>query len=194
MLSIRKFVGFTKVAAGLGAALVLALSTQSAIAQDADSTVRTSAMQARLSPGCVAAIQSLKTTLINDRQEKALERAEAKLNPDLAADQAEDAIEREAVTAQFGAVRDACAPEIVNITTVPTPPSVSPPSTSSDACTSALQAWKAVAKAILAQGTRPTPAQMAQLQSLLQATKAACGIPSWINWHEWEPPQAAANR
>lgn len=182
-MSIRKFVGVTKVAAGFGAALALALTAQTAVARDADSVVRaapaTQLTQATLSSECTAAITALKTALHNDRQEDVQERAEAKANPALANDPAEDALEHAAFKPMFDAVRRACFPAIAGAPTKPAPTTVSA------ACTSALQAWKAAVKAIWAQGTRPTAAQTGQLQALGQAAKTACGWRAWwtTEWH-----------
>ena len=182
-MSIRKFVGCTKIAAGFGAVLALALTAQSALARDADSVVRPAPAarptQVTLSPDCTAAISKLKTALQNDRQEDLAERAEAKLNPNLAGDPGEDSAERAALKPFIDAVRSACAGVIAGVTTKPASTTINV----SSACTSAIQAWKTVAKAVWMQGTRPTAAQMAQLQTLGQTARAACG---WTGWHDWQ--------
>src|SRR5262249_20592681 len=98
MRLIRKFVGFTKVAAGFGAAAALTLTAQTVVAHDPESLVQasptTSLVQVTLTPECTAAITALKTAVKNDRLEDTQERAAAKLSPDLAADKNEDAAER----------------------------------------------------------------------------------------------------
>jgi hypothetical protein len=52
------------------------------------------------------------------------------------------------------------------------------PTAVSSQCTAAVQALKAAAKALWAQHTRPTAAQLTQLRTLGAAARAACG---W-NW------------
>lgn len=178
-MSIRKSVALSRVAAGFGAALAIALTAQTAVARDADSVVgstpATELTHVTLSPACTAAIAALKTALHNDRQEDMLERAEARANPALATDAAEDAAEHAAFRPLFDAVRSACFPAIAGAPTKPAPTTT----TLSGACASALQAWKAAVKAIWAQGTRPTAAQTAQVQALGMAAKTACGWPAW---------------
>ena len=185
MRKIRKLVGFTKVAAGFGAALALAFTTQTAVAHDPESLAgaaptTTSVFHLTLTPECKAAISALRTAIVNDRQEDRLERAQAQLNPDPVADKTEDAAERAAIKPLFAVVRSACFPASAGTTT--TQPSTS---SLSAACTSALQTWKADARAIFTLGTRPTAAQLAQLQSLGQAARTACGWPTWTAWQGW---------
>ena len=183
---IRKFVGITKVAGGFGAALVLALTAQTALAHDPDSAARTASpthvTQVTLSPACTAAIATLKTALQNERQEDLQERAEAKLNPTSGVDPAEDAAERAAFKPLLQAALAACGGVIENVATKPAPGIIV-----SSGCLSALQAWKAAAKALFTQGSRPTTAQKAQLEALGQAARTACGWPAWqrTEWH-WE--------
>ena len=179
MRPIRKFVRCTKVAAGFGAAVAVALTAQTALARDADSAVRSApASQVTLSPACRAAITDLKTAITNDRQEDLQEAAERKLNPTATSDPAEDAAEHADIKALFDKVRSACASEIAGITASKPPAAAN----LSAACTTALQAWKTAARAIWTQGTRPTSAQVAQLQTLAAAARSACGSPAW----RWE--------
>src|SRR4051812_9785200 len=110
MLSIRKFVGWIKVAAALTSVLVVGLGAQTA---SAGSVAIDSAAAApiasethptvTLSPACAAAIQNIKTAFAADRSEDTAERAQATLEPESAADQAEDAAELANFKALFGA-------------------------------------------------------------------------------------------
>ena len=181
---IRKFVGITKVAGVFGAALLVALTAQTALAHDPDSAVRTApptqVTQVTLSQGCKDAIAALKTAFQNDRQQDLQERAEAKLNPTSTTDPAEDAAERAAIKSLFGTALTACGGVIASVATKP-----KPIINVSSACSSALQAWKAAAKALFTQGSRPTAAQKAQLEALGQTARTACGWPAWQKT-EWE--------
>jgi|SRR5689334_16473457 hypothetical protein len=164
MISIRKFVGYTGAAAGI-AAIFMAVSAQTGFAatRSFEPAQQTITQLGTPSPACTAAIQSIKDAAAADASEDATERAVAKTNPDLAADQSEDSTERAGFISLFGAARTACAPAAVTpVTTKFTP---------SSACTSAIQALKAA----WAQGRPTTKAQWTQLQSLMQAARAACG-------------------
>ena len=187
MLSIRKFVGCAKVVAGIGALLMLAVSPETAAARSMDgvpdssasaSPTTTDATHITLSPACLAALQTLKTAMVNDRQEDADERS----NPDPTGDAAEDAAEAAQMKAVFASVRAACADEIAAIKQKVAAARTAPRSA---ACTSAVQAFKSAARALWAQHTRPTAAQLANLKSLGQAAKTACGWtwPTRFAWH-----------
>jgi hypothetical protein len=186
MLSIRKFVGCAKVAAGIGAVLVLAVSPETAAARSMDgvvdtapsSSTTTNVSQITLSPGCLAALQTLKTAMVNDRQEDADERA----NPDPAGDAAEDAAEAAQMKALFASVRAACADEIAAIKQKI---AAARTASHSAACAAAIEAWKSAVRALWAQHTRPTDAQLANLRALGQAAKTACGWtwPTRYAWH-----------
>ena len=183
MLSIRKFVGCFKVAAVLPGFVVLGLTAQAASAgtvavDTAPAANETHTIALALSPACTAAIQDIKTAFANDRSEDAAERAQATLEPDSAAGQAEDAAELANFKSLFTAAHTACAAEISAAikahTTTATPTAQ---------CTAAAQALKAELKAIWTQGTRPTSAQVGQVRTLSAAARAACGWSAWT-WKE----------
>jgi hypothetical protein len=186
MLSIRKFVGCARLVAGVGAVLMLAVSPETAAARSMEGvpdttpsvSATTNVTQITLSPACRAALQTLKTAIVNDRQEDADERA----NPDPAGDAAEDAAEAAQMKALFASVRAACADEI---DAIKQKIAASRTATRSAACTAALEAWKSAVQALWAQHTRPTDAQLANLRALGQAAKTACGWtwPSRYAWH-----------
>ena len=164
MLSIRKFVGYTGAAAGISAAIALAISSQTGVAA---APAQVTPSQATPSAACTAAIQAIKSAVFTDASEDASERAVAKTNPDLAVDRTEDAAEFSNLKSLFGAARTACAPTASSPTTEQNEPMFTP----SAQCTTAIQALKA----IWAQGRRTTPAQLQQLQAALQGVRAACG-------------------
>jgi hypothetical protein len=175
MFSIRKFVGCAKVVASIGAVLMLAVSSETAAARSMDgapastpsASPTTNVAHITLSAGCLAALQTLKTAVVNYRQQA------ADAGDDL------DAAAKAAAAAQFKAlvasVRSACADEIAAIKAKIAARTTTP----SAACTSAVQALKSAVRAIWAQHTRPTSAQLANLRTLGQAAKTACG---W-SWH-----------
>ena len=184
MSVIRKFVGCVKVVAGTGAVLVLALSSQTASAHWVATTESapgavSHTSQVTLTPECTAAIQSLKAFFANDRAEDAIERQDQLANPDPAADRAEDATEVAAFKAQFAAVRSACGTVIAALKG-----NAESNALKSPACATALQALNAAVRAVWAQHTRPTDAQIAQLKSLSEAARAACGWSTWSGWSD----------
>src|SRR6266550_2930244 len=158
MISIRKFVGYTGAAAGITAAIAIAMASQAVVAAAPTSRVsdQSATMQAAPSAECTAAI--------NDSAEDASERSIAKTNPDEATDVSEDGDELANFKNLFSIARTACAPAIETAPKVTT-------FTPSAQCTSALQALKAA----WAQGRPTTQAQWSNLQSLAQAVRAACG-------------------
>ena len=164
MKSIRKFVVGAG-SAGLLAAAALLLFAQTGVAATRSFDGRPTTSQATLTAACTAAIQAIKDAVVADRSEDAAERAVAKTEGTEAADRPEDAAERANFISLFKAARTACAP-----TTVTKP--VERTFTPSPACTSAIQA----VKAFWAQGRPTTMAQWQQLQSLVQAARAACGF------------------
>jgi hypothetical protein len=179
MISIRKFVG---VAAGITVAVMMALATQTAAAHessgwlaDAPAVTHETHTTVALSPECTAAIQAIRTAFANDRTEDVAERAQASLEPDSAADQAEDAAEIANFRSLFAAARTACAASISAAIKSHTAITL----TRSAQCTAAVQALKAELKSIWTQGTRPTSAQWAQVKTLSAAARAACG---WSGW------------
>ena len=184
MIAIRKFVGYAKVMAGIGAALMLAVSPETAAARSMESapdvapaaTTSTFISHLDLSPACTAALDTLKTAFVNDRQEDADER----LNPDAASDPAEDAAEIAHFKALFADVRAACAADVAAIRK----PAATRTLTKSAACTSAVQAFKTYARSLWLQGTRPTAAQVTHLKQLGQAARTACGW-TWSTRWAW---------
>jgi len=184
MISIRKFVGYAKVVAGTGAVLVLAVSPQTAAARSMEgapdgapaATQSTVISHLNLSPACTASLETLKTAFVNDRQEDADER----LNPDAANDPAEDAAEVARFKALFADVRAACAADVAALRK---PTTTTRTLTKSAACTAAIEAFKAYARSLWQQGTRPTDAQAARVKQLGQAARTACGWTStWTAW------------
>jgi hypothetical protein len=184
MISIRKFVGYAKVMAVAGALLMLAVFTETAAARSmeaapdgaAAATTSTFISHLNLSPACTAALDTLKTAFVNDRQEDADER----LNPDTASDPAEDAAEVAHFKALFATVRAACAADVAALRK----PTATRTVTKSAACTSAVQAFKTYAGSLWRQGTRPTEAQVAHLKQLGQAARTACGW-TWSTRGAW---------
>jgi hypothetical protein len=171
MISIRKFVGYTGAAAAL-AALALALSTNTGLA----SAPKDHEAVAQLTPSaaCSSAIQTVKDAFAADSSEDASERAIAKTNPDLTADQNEDATEVTNFRSLFASARTACAPAVTSTSTSNGAEATEKTLTPSAQCTAALQALKAA----WAQGRPTTTAQWQQLQTLAQAVRTACGW-SW---------------
>jgi hypothetical protein len=170
MISIRKFVGYAGAAAGISAAIVLAMSSQTGLAyapssHDSSQAVTT---QATPSAACTAAIQVIKNAWIADRSEDATERALAKTDPGLTVDQTEDGTEFANFKALFGAARTACAPAVTSGGTTAEPNETR--FTPSAQCTAAITALKAA----WARGKPTTQAQWQALQSLFVAARSAC--------------------
>src|SRR5438445_12777501 len=92
MISIRKFVGYTGAAAGIGAAIAIAIASQAVVAAAPSSRVRdqTVTTQAAPSAQCTAAIQATKTAVSDERSADLSARTIAKTNPDESSDTAED--------------------------------------------------------------------------------------------------------
>jgi hypothetical protein len=165
MISIRKFVGYAGAAAGISAAIALAMASQAVVAAAPSNRVIDQAvtMQAAPSAECTAALQAIKTAAADDRSEDLSEWAVAKTNPDTARDTSEDADELAAFKALFSTARTACAPAVAAA------PQVTK-FTPSAQCTADLQALKAAW-----QGGLTSKAQWTQLQALAQAARADCG-------------------
>lgn len=168
MISIRKFVGYTGAAAAIGAALALAMSSQTGLASAPTSRAsdRPTVAEATPSAACSAAIQVIKTAAASDAAEDASERAVAKTNPDAAADRTEDAPERAYFVSLFADARTACAPVVAARVPEPMETKISP----SAQCTSAIASLKTGW-----QGRPATQAQWQQFQALAQAARGACG-------------------
>src|SRR2546421_2510138 len=133
MISIRKFVGYTGAAAGISAAIAMAMASQAVVAAAPSSRVSDQPVttQAAPSAACSDAIQVIKTAAINDSAEDASERSVAKTNPDEAGDVNEDAAERANFIALFNTARTACAPAAE--TAAPVTKTFVPPTQGTDA-------------------------------------------------------------
>jgi hypothetical protein len=173
MLSIRKFVGCVKVAAGLGAAaLGLGLSIQVAGAHVAAAPATQAVRVTTLSQPCQDALQAVRDFLVSDRQEDGVELATPPTS-----DTDEDAGEIATLKSLWTTVKTQCADQIAAIKASTGSGIVNKPSVSSQ-CTAAVQAWKTYAKSLWTQGSAPTAAQKTQLQQYGQAVRTACGWPS----------------
>ena len=171
MFANRKLVGYTGLAAGLGAAIALAMTSQPGLAAAPPTRVdQPATSQLTLSADCTAAINAIKTAVRADAAEDNSERQAARANPTAAEDPSEDTAERANMRALFSAARTACAPAITSEASEPKETAFAP----SAACTAAIQALKAA----WAQGRPTTAAQWMHLQALGQAVRAACGW-SW---------------
>jgi hypothetical protein len=170
MLLIRKLVGYTGIAAGISAAIAIAMSSQAGLAAAPASRAIDQPTVAQVTPSadCLAAIQKIKDAVALDRSEDAAERAVAKTTPD-EADQAQDQIERANFKSLFVDARTACAPAVAAGATAPPTETRFVPSSQ---CTAAIQALKAA----LPQGPPKSAAQWQQLQSLARAVRTACGM------------------
>jgi hypothetical protein len=178
MISIRKFVGYPVVAAGIAAGLALGLSVQTGVAAVQEAPLASAPIAAHTttlvapSAACTAAVNALKAWVAADRTEDAAEREVAKTNPETAADVTEDTAEHAAVKPLWTAVRTACAPAIPRV--------VKRTFTPSAACTAAVQALKAA----WAQGRPTSKAQWTQLQTLFQNVRTACGWRDMFGDHD----------
>ena len=171
MFVIRKFVGYTGAAAGIGAAIAIAMSSQTGLAAAPTNRVQEPALsQFTPSAACTAAINAIKAAFRADAVEDNAERQAARTDPTAAETPGEDAGEVANLKALFGAARTACAPAV-------TAPTVERPETKftlSAQCTAAIAALKAA----WMQGRPTTLSQWQNLQTLAQAVRAACGW-SW---------------
>lgn len=174
-MSIRKFVGYAGAAAGIGAALVIAISTQTGIAatsaprEDQDSTTTT---QLNVSQDCINAVKALRDAVIAGVQEDRLEYA----NEDTSAtgDAGEDSTEIAALKLAVTTARSACLPPAAATTSTGGGAPVAEEHKAfapNQACATAV----ANLKSAWAQGRPTTQTQWAQLQSLFAAARAACG-------------------
>lgn len=170
MLAIRKFVGYTGAAAGIGAALALAMSAQPAAAAAPANRVDQPALTTFTpSAECTAAINAIKDWVRADAAEDNSERMAIRSNP-TAGDPDTDATERATITGLFTAARTACAPAAASSTTTPTFTKFTP----SAQCSAAIQALKAA----WALGRPATQAQWMNIQTLGMAVRSSCGW-SW---------------
>ena len=205
MTWIRKFAAIGSVAAGVGAAIALALMPATALAHEWISSDSKAAEGQALglavaapSAECQAAWKNLADWRVADRRED-MEEKLAKQAPgyDPAPDVKEDADEKAAVKALWDQIRAACAPQTLAAVAAP----------KSDACLAAKQAFKdavtaqaAREKAEKANSTEGTPAdatadkqEAAQLKALWDAKHASCGSAPHVEkadfagWtHHWD--------
>lgn len=166
MFVIRKFVGYTGAAAGIGAALALAASAQTGLAAAPTNRVDEPAvMNFTPSAACTAAIDQIKLWFKTDAAEDNLERQAIRTDP-TAGDPDNDATERATLQGLFTTARTECAPAVAS-TTEPKFATF----TASAQCTAAIQALKAA----LALGRPTTQAQFMNLQTLGMAVRSSCG-------------------
>lgn len=171
MFVIRKFVGYTGAAAGIGAAIAIAMSSHTGLAAAPANRVQEPAVsEFTPSAACTAAIDAIKAAFRADASEDNAERLAVRTDPAAAEAPGEDADEVANVKALFSAARTACA-------LVGTTPTTSPAFTGftpSAQCTAAITALKAA----WMQGRPTTQSQWQNLQTLAQAVRSACGW-SW---------------
>ena len=171
MFVIRKFVGYTGAAAGIGAAVAIAMSSQTGLAAaPTNRALEPAVSQFTPSAACTAAIDGIKAAFRADAAEDNAERQAARSDPTAAETPGEDAAEVANLKALFGAARTACAPAVAAPTTEQTEPKF----TLSAQCTAAIAAFKAA----WAQGRPTTLSQWQHLQALALAVRTACGW-SW---------------
>jgi hypothetical protein len=168
MFGIRKFVGYTGAAAGVGAAMAIAMSSQTGLAAAPTNRAQEPAVsQFTPSAACTAAIDTIKAAFRADAAEDNAERQAARSDQTAAETPGEDAGEVANLKALFGAARTACAPATAATTTERTEPKL----TLSAQCTAAIAALKAA----WAQGRPTTLSQWRNLEILAQAVRSACG-------------------
>jgi hypothetical protein len=171
MFGIRKFVGYTGAAAGIGAAIAIAMSSQTGLAAAPTDRIREPAVsQLTPSAACTAAIDAIRAAFRADAAEDNAERQAVRTDPTAAETPGEDAAEVANVKALFGAARTACAPASTAPATEPTETKFTP----SAQCAAAIAALKAA----WAQGRPTTLLQWRNLETLAQAVRTACGW-SW---------------
>jgi hypothetical protein len=165
MSVIRKFVGYTGAAAGIGAAIAIAMSSQTGLAAAPANRVQEepTAPQLTLSAACTAAIDAIKADFRADASEDNAERQAVRTDPTAAEAPGEDAGEVANLEALFSAARTACAPAATNPAFTKFTPSAQ--------CTAAIAALKAA----WMQGRPTTQSQWQNLQALAQAVRTACG-------------------
>ncbi|HVH62377.1 MAG TPA: hypothetical protein VNA65_02135 [Candidatus Dormibacteraeota bacterium] len=173
MRSIRKFVGYAGAAAGIAAALTIAMSTQTGIASTrtpSNDDGQVAVPQITVSADCVNEAQLLRTALIGDVQEDKLEFVNSAGST---TDPAEDAQEVAALKQLVVNVRNACLPTPPPVTSLPGGTVID--RERSFVPTSACQTAIANLKATWAQGHPTTQGQWLTLQSAFRAARAACG-------------------
>ena len=172
MFVIRKFVGYTGAAAGIGAAIAIAMSSQTGLAAAPTNRVLEPAIsQFPPSAACTAAIDAIRADFRADAAEDNAERQAVRTDPTAAETPGEDAGEVANLKSLFGAARTACAPAVA----APTTERAETKFTPSAQCTAAIVALKAA----WAQGRPTTLGQWQNLQALAQAVRIACGLSWW---------------
>src|SRR5579864_1697534 len=111
MFGIRKFVGYTGAAAGIGAAIAIGMSSQTGLAAAPTNRVQEPAIsQFTPSAACTAAIDTIRAAFRADVAEDNAERQAARTDLTAPETASEDAGEVANLKALFGAARTACAP------------------------------------------------------------------------------------
>src|SRR5689334_4675715 len=137
MFVIRKFVGYTGAAAGIGAAIAIAMSSQTGLAAAPTNRVQEPALsQFTPSAACTAAIDAIKAAFREDAAEDNAERLAARTDPTAAETPGEDAGEVASLRTLFEAARTGCAPAATAPATQRTEPEFTP----SAQCTAAIAA------------------------------------------------------
>lgn len=172
MSVIRKFVGYTGAAAGIGAALALALSSQTGqAAAPMDRSPQPTGFELTPSAACTSAVQAIRTWFANDAAEDNAERMAVRADPTATETPGEDAAEAAELQGLLANARTACAPAVTSTSTFPT---FTKPALTSQ-CTSAIAALKAA----WAAGRPTTQAQWQNLMTLAQSVRNACGF-TWL--------------
>ena len=172
MSVIRKFVGYTGAAAGIGAALALALSSQTGYAAAApiDRSPQPAGFEFTPSAACTTAVNAIKAWFVSDAAEDNSERAAVRTDPAAAETPGEDSAELAVLRGLFADARTECAPAVTSTTTTTEPKFTRP--TLSPQCTAAI----AVLKAAWAAGRPTTHAQWQNLMTLAQNVRTVCGF------------------
>ena len=170
MSVIRKFVGYTGAAAGIGAALALALSSQTgyAAAAPVNRSPQPAGFEFTPTAACTTAVNAIKAWFVSDAAEDNSERAAISLDPTAGETPGEDSTELATLHGLFATARTACAPAVTSPTTEPT---FTKPTLSAQ-CTSAI----ATLKAAWAAGRPTTQAQWQNLMTLAQNVRTVCGF------------------
>lgn len=173
MSVIRKFVGYTGAAAGIGAALALALSSQTGYAAAApmDRSPQPAGFEFAPSAACKTAVDAIKAWFVSDAAEDNSERAAVRTDPTAVETPGEDSGELATLQGLFADARTACAPAVTSTTPRTTEPTFTKPTLSAQ-CKAAITALKAA----WAAGRPTTQAQWQNLMTLGQNVRTACGF------------------
>ena len=139
MFGIRKFVGYTGAAAGIGTALALALSSQTgyAAAAPVDRSPQLAGFEFTPTAACTAAVNQIKAWFVSDTSEDNAERAAVRADPTATETPGEDSAEVTVLRGLFANARTECAPAVTT-----TEPAFTKP-TLSALCTAAIAVLKA---------------------------------------------------